>query len=309
MRVVFMGTPDIAAACLSRLCEAEVELVGVYTKPDMPKNRGMKLAMSEVKEVALAKGLPVYQPTTFKDDAVYEELKALRPDVIAVVAYGKILPQRVLDIPPLGCINIHASILPELRGAGPVQWAILNGMKQTGVTGMYMDAGMDTGDIIEIRKTPIDPEENAQALLDRLAKLGGELLYDLMNRLARGETLPRCPQVHSKATAAPMLTKALCPIDWEKPSQEIFDQIRGLDPWPVATTELAGKRFKIYRARKTGREAEAAPGTVLGLTKTGLELVCGDGKTLELTQLQAEGGKRMAAPDYFRGHPLPGAKA
>ena len=154
MRIVFMGTPDIAATCLERLCAAGFAPVGVYTKPDMPKNRGMKLSMSEVKEAALAHGLPVFQPTTFKDDAVVEELRALAPDVIAVVAYGKILPQRVLDIPPLGCINIHASILPELRGAGPVQWAILNGLPETGVTGMYMDAGMDTGDIIEIRRTP-----------------------------------------------------------------------------------------------------------------------------------------------------------
>ena len=185
MRIVFMGTPDIAATCLERLCAAGFAPVGVYTKPDMPKNRGMKLSMSEVKEAALAHGLPVFQPTTFKDDAVVEELRALAPDVIAVVAYGKILPQRVLDIPPLGCINIHASILPQLRGAGPVQWAILNGLTETGVTGMYMDAGMDTGDIIEIRRTPIDPDENAQSLLDRLADLGGGLLAELMARLAR----------------------------------------------------------------------------------------------------------------------------
>ncbi len=305
MRIVFMGTPDIAASCLSCLCEGGFPPVGVYTKPDMPKNRGMKLAMSEVKQVALAQDIPVYQPVSFRDDAVVEELRALRPDVIAVVAYGKILPQRVLDIPPLGCINIHASILPQLRGAGPVQWAILNGLKETGVTGMYMDAGMDTGDMIEIRKTPIDPEENAQQLLDRLAQMGGELLKDLMARLERGEALPRSPQDNSRATMAPMLTKALCPVDWTKPASQIHDQIRGLDPWPVATTTLDGKRFKLYRAALTGRQAEGAPGTILGLSKTGAEIVCGDGNTIEILQLQAEGGKRMAAPDYFRGHPLP----
>ena len=305
MRIVFMGTPDIAATCLERLCGAGLLPVGVYTKPDMPKNRGMKLSMSEVKEVALSHSLPVFQPVSFKDDAVVEELRALAPDVIAVVAYGKILPQRVLDIPRLGCINIHASILPELRGAGPVQWAILNGLKETGVTGMYMDAGMDTGDIIEIRRTPIDPEENAQSLLDRLADLGGDLLVDLMQRLARGEALPRTPQDHEKATLAPMLSKALCPIDWTRPMAAICDQIRGLDPWPVATTELGGRRFKIYTARKTDECSGKAPGTILGLTKTGLRIVCGDGNVLEITRLQAEGGKRMAAPDYFRGHPLP----
>jgi len=304
MRIVFMGTPDIAATCLSKLCDAELRPVGVYTKPDMPKNRGMKLTMSEVKETALAAGLPIFQPTTFKEDAVVEELRALQPDVIAVVAYGKILPQRVLDIPRLGCINIHASILPQLRGAGPVQWAILRSFTQTGVTGMYMDAGMDTGDIIEIRRTPIDPEENAQALLDRLADMGAALLVDLMTRLARGEVLPRTPQDSHAATMAPMLTKALCPIDWTQPAAQIYDHIRGLDPWPVATTVLEGKRFKIYRARKTDRVSKQQPGTVLGITKTGLALVCGDGAVLEITQLQAEGGKRMAAPDYFRGHPL-----
>ena len=289
MRIVFMGTPDIAATCLERLCAAGFAPVGVYTKPDMPKNRGMKLSMSEVKEAALAHGLPVFQPTTFKDDAVVEELRALAPDVSAVVAYGKILPQRVLDIPPLGCINIHASILPELRGAGPVQWAILNGLSETGVTGMYMDAGMDTGDIIEIHRTPIDPDENAQSLLDRLAEIGGDLLVELMQRLERGE----------------MLSKALCPIDWTRPMAAIYDQIRGLDPWPVATAELGGKRFKIYTARRTDAHTGKAPGTILGLTKTGLQIACGDGNVLEITRLQAEGGKRMAAPDYFRGHPLP----
>ena len=174
MRVVFMGTPDISATCLRRLVEEKFEVVGVYTKPDMPKNRGMKLVMSETKTYALSQDLPVYQPATFRDDAVVEELRALRPDVIAVVAYGKILPQRVLDTPRLGCINIHASVLPELRGSGPVQWAILNGMEETGVTAMYMAAEMDAGDIIEIRKTPIDPFENAQSLLDRLAGIGAE---------------------------------------------------------------------------------------------------------------------------------------
>ena len=304
MRIVFMGTPDIAATCLRRLCGADLLPVGVYTKPDMPKNRGMKLAMSEVKQVALEYGLPVFQPTTFKDDAVVEELRELRPDVIAVVAYGKILPQRVLDIPALGCINIHASILPQLRGAGPVQWAILNGLTETGVTGMYMDAGMDTGDIIEIRRTPIDPDENAQQLLDRLADMGGDLLVELMQRLERGEVLPRTPQDHAKATMAPMLSKELCPIDWTRSAGEIYDQIRGLDPWPVATATLGGKRFKIYRAKKTGERTDSAPGTPIGVTKTGLKMACGHGEVLEITVLQAEGGKRMAAPDYFRGHPL-----
>ncbi len=302
MRVVFMGTPDIAATCLTRLLSAPVEVVGVYTKPDMPKNRGMKLEMSEVKKVATAAGLPVFQPTTFRDDAAVEELRALKPDVIAVVAYGKILPQRVLDIPTHGCINIHASILPELRGSGPVQWAILNGLDETGVTAMYMAAEMDAGDIIEIRKTPIEPYENAQSLLDRLARIGAELLCDTLARVENG-TATRTKQDAAKATFAPMLTKALCPIDWTRTRRQIIDHVRGLDPWPVATAMIQDKRFKIYEVRPSERTTDQPAGTLLALTKQGLEVACGDG-VLVITKLQAEGGKRMAAADYFRGHPI-----
>ena len=302
MKVVFMGTPDIAATCLRRLTEEAFEIVGVYTKPDMPKNRGMKLAMSEVKTYALSRGLPVFQPTTFRNDAVLEELRALQPDIIAVVAFGKILPQQVLDIPRLGCINIHASILPELRGSAPVQWAILNGLKETGVTAMYMSAEMDAGDIIEIRKTPIEPFENAQSLLDRLAGIGADLLCDTLRAAERGETT-RTPQNHEEATYAPMLTKTLCPIDWSGTKRQIIDHVRGLDPWPVATTELNGTRFKIFAVIPSERETDAAPGTPLALTKQGLEIACGDG-VLTITELQADGGRRMRAPDYFRGHPI-----
>ncbi len=302
MRVVFMGTPDIAATCLTRLLRAPVEVVGVYTKPDMPKNRGMKLEMSDVKKVALAAGLPVFQPTTFRDDAAVEELRELKPDVIAVVAYGKILPQRVLDIPTHGCINIHASILPELRGSGPVQWAILNGLDETGVTAMYMAAEMDAGDIIEIRKTPIEPYENAHSLLDRLAKIGAELLCDTLARVENG-TVMRTKQDESRVTFAPMLTKALCPIDWSRTRRQIIDHVRGLDPWPVATAMIQDKRFKIYAVRPVERTTKQPAGTLLALTKQGLEVACGDG-VLVITQLQAEGGKRMAAADYFRGHPI-----
>ena len=303
MRVVFMGTPDIAATCLRRLIGEKFDLVGIYTKPDKPKNRGMKLEMSEVKKVALEAGLPVFQPATFKDDAVVEELRALQPDVIAVVAYGKILPQRVLDIPRLGCVNIHASVLPQLRGSGPVQWAILNGLDETGVTAMYMAAEMDAGDIIEIRKTPIEPYENAQNLLDRLADIGAGLLCDTLRAMEAG-TVTRTPQDHAQATFAPMLTKELCPIDWSKTPRQIIDHVRGLASWPVATAELRGVRFKIYAVRPTGKTTDQAPGTLLALTKEGLEIAVGGGQVLVITVLQADGGKRMAAPDYFRGHPI-----
>lgn len=303
MKLVFMGTPEIARTCLQRIYEAGHTIVGVYTKPDTPKNRGMKLAMSAVKEYAVSVQLPVYQPQSFRDEAVAAQLRALEPDLIVVVAYGKILPQAVLDIPPLGCINMHASILPELRGAGPVQWSILNHCKETGVTAMYMSAGMDEGDIIEIRRTPIDPQETSAELMDRLAVLAADLACDTITAIEE-KTVQRTPQDPSKATYAPMLSKDLSPIRWEQPLRDVIDQVRGLIPWPVATTSIQGKSFKIFRVEDAGRMTDAAPGTVLALTKQGLEIACGDGNTARITQLQAEGGKRMAAADYFRGHPI-----
>lgn len=303
MNVVFMGTPDIAKKCLEALCDHGYNVVGVYTKPDTPKNRGMKLAMSAVKEFALTKNIPVYQPVSFKDEATVRELKDLKPDVIVVVAYGKLLPQNVLDIPPLGCINMHASILPELRGAGPVQWSILNHCKETGVTAMYMSAGMDEGDIIEIRKTPIDPTETSVELMDRLGDIAAQLSCDTVEALVAGNAC-RTPQDSACATYAPMLSKAMSPIDWTQPVEYVVDQVRGLIPWPVATTTLGDKCFKVFGVVDTQRETTEAAGKVLALTKQGVEIACGDGKVACITHLQAEGGKRMAAVDYFRGHPL-----
>ncbi len=303
MRVVFMGTPEIAATCLERLLTGGFDVVAVYTKPDTPQNRGMKLTQSPVKQLAQAHGVPVYQPAGFRDAATVEDLRALKPDVIAVVAYGRILPQAVLDIPSRGCINIHASLLPALRGSGPVQWAVLRGLEETGVTAMYMAAEMDAGDMIATRRTPIDPNENAQSLLDRLAKLGGELLAETLARLAQGP-VAATPQDHTKATFAPMLTKDLCPIDWSRTPREIWNHIRGLDPWPVATMELQDKRFRVYKAVPLTKTTNRTPGTPLAVTRTGLEMACGEGGVLEIQVLQADGGKRMAAPDYFRGHPL-----
>ena len=302
MRVVFMGTPDIAATCLSRILEAGHNVVGVYTQPDRPKNRGMKLAFSPVKEVALAHNLPVFQPENFREEETVEALRSLCPDVVAVVAYGRILPQKVLDIPPKGCINIHASLLPAYRGSAPYQWAVLDGLTETGVTAMYLCREMDAGDIIDVAKTPIDPEETAGALLDRLAQLGAELLDKTLCSIRCG-TASRTPQDSSKATYAPMLDKSMCPIDFEKTACQIHNHVRGMNPWPVATMQLQGQRFKVYETAVLPETTGEKPGTVLGLTKTGLKMACGDG-VIEIRTLQAEGGKRMAAPDYFRGHPL-----
>ena len=303
MKLVFMGTPDIARTCLEKIFNAGHQVIGVYTKPDTPKNRGMKMSMSPVKEYALAHDIPVYQPATFKDDEVVEELRRLEPDLIVVVAYGKLLPQCVLDIPPLGCVNMHASILPQLRGAGPVQWSILNHCAETGVTAMYMSAGMDEGDVIDVRRTQIDPMETGDELMGRLAHIAADLACDTICSLVDG-TCKRTPQNHDEATYAPMLTKSMSPIDWSEPLSYVIDHVRGLIPWPVATAVIQDKTFKIYRVEDAGYKTTAPSGSLLALTKKGLEVACGDGRAARITQLQAEGGKRMAAADYFRGHPI-----
>ena len=300
MRVVFMGTPDIAATCLKKVLDDGFDVVGVWTQPDRPKGRGMKLVASPVKELALANNIPVFQPENFRADEDVQALRDLNPDVVAVVAYGRILPQRVLDIPTKGCVNIHASILPEYRGSAPYQWAVLDGKKETGVTAQHMVREMDAGDIIDVAKTPIGENETAGELLDRLAVLGADLLSRTLTAFAEG-TVTRTPQDPAGISFAPMLDKSMCPIDWNKTSQQVHDQVRGLHPWPIATMELKGKKFKVHATRIV--EGSGQPGEILGLTKTGLKIACGEG-AVEVISLQAEGGKRMAAPDYFRGHPL-----
>ena len=301
MRVVFMGTPDIAATCLTKIIEDGFDVVGVYCQPDRPKGRGMKLVAPPVKEVALAHGLPVFQPENFREDAVIEQLAALQPDVCAVVAYGRILPQRALDIPTHGCINIHASLLPQYRGSAPYQWAVLDGCKETGVTAQHMVLEMDAGDVIDTAVTPIGENETAGELLDRLAVLGADLLSRVLCRLARGEECCGKVQDPAAVTFAPMLNKSMCPIDWNKTAQQVHDQVRGLNPWPTATATIGGTFFKIHQTVVC--EGNGEPGQILGLTKNGLVVACGEG-AVEIRILQAEGGKRMAAPDYFRGHPL-----
>lgn len=300
MRVVFMGTPDIAATCLKKILADGFDVVGVYTQPDRPKGRHMKLVASPVKEVAAAAGIPVFQPEHFREEETVTELRELKPDICAVVAYGRILPQKVLDVPPLGCINIHASLLPKYRGSAPYQWAVLDGLAQTGVTAMYLCREMDAGDIIDVSKTPIGENETAGELLDRLAVLGAELLSKTLRRFEGGK-VPAVPQNEAEVSYAPMLDKSICPIDWAKTAQQVHNHVRGLHPWPVATMELQGKTVKVHATRVV--EGSGRPGEILGLTKTGLRIACGEG-AVEILSLQAEGGKRMAAPDYFRGHPL-----
>ena len=296
-----MGTPDIAATCLKKIIADGFQIVGVYTQPDRPKGRGMKMVYSPVKEVALANNLPVFQPEHFREEETVQQLRDLKPDICAVVAYGRILPQKVLDIPTCGCINIHASILPQYRGSAPYQWAVLDGQKETGVTAQHMVREMDAGDVIDVAKTPIGENETAGEVLDRLAVLGAELLSKTLCRAKSGDKCCGTPQCQEDVTFAPMLDKSMCPIDWNKTAQQVHNHVRGLHPWPVATMELQGKKFKVHATRIV--EGSGQPGEILGLTKTGLRIACGEG-AVEVISLQAEGGKRMAAPDYFRGHPL-----
>lgn len=303
MRVVFMGTPAFAVAVLRRLVEDGWDVVAAYTQPDKPKNRGMKLVPTPVKEYAVTAGIPVYQPASCRDEAVLEELRAMEPDVIVVAAYGKLLPKALLDIPGTAIINVHSSLLPQYRGAAPINWAVLNGDRETGVTIQYMAEELDAGDILLAKTTAIGPDEDAASLYDRLAELGGEAASEALSLLERGNA-PRTAQVYGpQYQYASMLSREMSPLDWTRPAQALVNQVKGLLPWPCATTEVAGVRWKVFRAR-VGGETGKTPGTILSAGEDGVAVACGDGRSLVITQLQADGGKRMAAADYLRGHPI-----
>ena len=303
MRIVFMGTPDFAAASLKKLIDKKYDIAAVFTQPDKPRDRGMKLSYSPVKELALENNIPVYQPTKLRDGTATELIKSLDPDILVVVAYGRILPDDMLEVPKYGAINVHASLLPKYRGAAPIQWAVLNGDKITGVTTMYLASEMDTGDIIYTSETEIGEFETSGELFDRLMVMGAELLDRTLRDIEAG-TAPRTPQDHSKASYVKMLDKSLSPIEWAKTPREVIKQIYGLQPWPVATAELDGKVFKIYSAEYTQNKTDKAPGSVVSAGKKGIEIACLDGETVLIIELQAAGKKRMKASDYLLGHPI-----
>lgn len=302
MRILFMGTPDFAVASLKRLVEDGHEICGVITQPDKPKNRGHKMQPTPVKEYALTQNLDVYQPLKARDGEAMSIVERLAPELIVVAAYGKILGEDLLNYPKYGSINVHSSLLPAYRGAAPINWAILDGLTETGVTIMYMAKELDAGDIILQKSTAIGEDEDALALTTRLAELGAEALSESVMALANG-TATRTPQEHEKHTYASMLSREMSPIDWNRSARAINCQVRGLIPWPCATTELAGTKFKVYRTA-IGGNTDKAPGTILSAGKRGIEVACGDGKSLLITELQAEGGKRMAASAYLLGHPI-----
>lgn len=304
MRIVFMGTPDFAVPSLRALVEAGHQVAGVFTQPDKPKNRGMKLQAPPVKAYALAQNLPVYQPEKVKDGTALAQIQALAPELIVVAAYGRILPHEILDAPPRGCINVHSSLLPQYRGAAPIHWAVLNGETQTGVTIMHMAQALDAGDIIAQAATPIDPDETVEALHDRLADLGAALLIQTVSQLEAG-TATRTPQDPDQVTFAPMLSRDLSPLDWTRPARALHNQVRGLIPWPAATATLGGTRCKVFATTVLEETTNKAPGSVLASGKEGLVIACGEGSVLRIDTLQPDGKKPMAAADFLRGHPIP----
>ena len=303
MRVLFMGTPDFAAASLQALLEGGFDVVGVFTQPDKPKGRGMDLAYSPVKQLALKHQLPVFQPEKMRDGTALAAVRELQPDVLAVVAYGKILPDEILAAAPLGAVNVHGSLLPKYRGSAPIQWAVLNGDKTTGVSTMYLASEMDTGDIIFSEETEIGEFETSEQLYERLQAMGAQLLVKTLHAVEEG-TAPRTPQDPSQATYVRMLDKSLCPIDFDRTPRQVIKWICGLQSWPVATAELGGQTLKIFAAEYTPTHTELAPGSVVSTDRGGIEVACAGGETVLITEVQAPGKKRMKAADYLRGHKL-----
>ncbi|MCX7781619.1 MAG: methionyl-tRNA formyltransferase [Negativicutes bacterium] len=298
MRVVFMGTPDFAVPCLEMLIAENYDIQAVITQPDRPKGRGQKVAPSPVKQAALVHNLPVLTLERIKDEAFITAMRRLNPDLIAVVAFGQFLPKTLLELPIYGCVNVHASLLPKYRGAAPIHWAVINGEKCTGVTTMFMDIGMDTGDMILKREVAIGDEETTGELHDKLKVAGAELLSATLAAIMAG-TAPRCPQDHASATYAPLLTRTTERIDWQRPAGEIHNLVRGLNPWPVAYTLHGDKLLKVWRTRLGNPNAAGEPGRV-AFSAEGIFVSTGRGE-LELLEVQPESKRRMSADDYFRG--------
>ena len=299
MRIVFMGTPDFAVPSLQALIDAGHDVCAVYTQPDKPQGRKQILTAPPVKTLALEHDIPVFQPNTLKNEDEQARLRELAPEVIIVVAYGKLLPKAVLDIPPHGCINVHGSLLPRWRGAAPIQWAVIAGDEMAGVTTMQMAEGLDTGDMLLTYETKVGEKETAGELFDRLAQSGAELLTQTLVKL--DEITPR-PQDDAQSCYAHMLDKQMAVIDWSKSAHEIDCLIRGLNPWPIALTTLSGERLKVFAAEKANGNGE--PGTVLEADpKKGLTVACGEG-ALKLIEIQLVGGKRMKVNDFLRGHAI-----
>lgn len=300
MKLIFMGTPDFAVPSLERLIADGHTVSLVVTQPDKPVGRKQILTPSAVKVCALAHDIEVYQPTSMRTDESRARLAAENADAIIVVAYGKILPKAILELTPGGCINVHGSLLPRYRGAAPVQWAVLNGDAEAGVTTMLLDEGVDTGDMLLTFSRPLDDTITGGELFDLLAQDGADLLSRTLTELQNGRLTPT-PQPSEGACYASMLDKSMCPLDWSKPAYTLHNQVRGMNPWPVATCRVDGKVMKVFTSH-VGETTDAVPGTVVSCQP--LAVACGDGLTLVLDEVQAEGSRRMPAADYLRGHPI-----
>ncbi len=305
MRIVFMGTPDFSVPVLESLAASRHQVVAAVTQPDRPKGRGNEIRMSPVKETAIRLNIPVYQPVRARDAAFIEEMRALSPDVAVVIAFGQILPGELLKVPVYGCVNIHASLLPKYRGASPIQWAVINGDKETGITTMMMDEGMDTGDILEKTVIELQEKETGGSLFDRLSLLGGSLILSTLDKLEKG-TLIRTPQEHEKATYVKKIPKTLGEVDWTMDAVSIERLIRGLNPWPSAYTWLNGKMLKLWEGEvipddgENGKNREEKCGVALSASRDGLRIQTGNG-ILNITSLQIEGKKRMDTGAFLRG--------
>ena len=301
LKIVFMGTPDFAVPCLKTLNE-NYEVIAVITQPDRPKGRGQKLTPSPIKEYALEHNLTVLQPEKIKTSETEEQLKKLAPDLIVVVAFGQILSKAILDIPQLGCINVHASLLPKYRGAAPIHWSIINGETKTGITTMYMDVGLDTGDMILKEEVSISAKMNTGELHDTLMNIGAKTLLQTIKQIAEGSVV-RNKQNDAKASYAPLLTKELERINWLLPAQEIYNLVRGLNPWPVAFSIFKGKKLKIWQTKVIDNVTIGEIGTVLSLTETGFTVQTGKG-LLEILELQPESKRKMTAKDFVCGNQI-----
>lgn len=306
MRIVFMGTPEIALGCLQKIIDEKHEVIGVITQPDKPQNRGKKLGMPPVKELALKYDIPVYQPLKARDEEFVNVLKELNPDVIVVVAYGQILPKSILDIPKFGCINVHVSLLPKYRGAAPINWVIINGEEKTGVTTMYMDEGLDTGDMILQKEFALDNEITAGELHDKMMVVGAETLKETLDLIEKG-CAPRTKQNHDEFSYAPMMDKSLGNIDFNKSAKDIHNLVRGVNPWPSAYTTYDGKTMKVWKTKVLNEESQKAPGTILSVDKDGIKVSTLD-KVILLEEIQMPGKKRVLVSEYIKGNSIDSSK-
>lgn len=298
MKIIFMGTPDFAVPCLEQLIKAGHEIAAVFTQPDKPRGRKQTLTPPEVKVCAMEHGLTVYQPKTLRDGEALDIIKAISPACIVVAAYGKILPKEILDLPQYGCINVHGSLLPKYRGSAPIQWSVINGDKETGVTIMQMAEGVDTGDMLYQKAIPINIDDTAESMFNKLSDLGGEMIVEALDKLEKGE-LTAIRQDEALATHAPMLNKSISEIDWHKPALDVHNLVRGLYSWPIAQTTFNGKKLKIYRT--TLGEGNGEAGSIIATDP--LTIACSEGSVV-IEELQLEGKKRMDAKTFLIGHPL-----